>query len=397
MADIGKTALAPGEPTASPLDRVGDRIMADDAVQLELAAFAAPEPFVARVAALAGAWDIRLSRETVMAALGWPARLGAARLGSVSAGVSNQSSPHWLPVRAVSVADGSLAVDWAHFGVDWLREPFFSGSADRALARPFNRMFRVRGSLHDLVRNARPAESLEPSGFIFHMSRCGSTLVAQMLAARDDCVVVSEAPPLDAAAQLGSVPALRAMVAALGRRRMPSGRHYVLKLDSWHSLALPLFRAAFPETPWIFLYRDPAEVLASQMRMRGSQTVLGMMPPALTDPPFDPGLDQKELCARVLDRMCAAACDHWSLGGGLLINYAQLPDAIDAILDHFGIPRGGGARDAMAFAARRDAKMPSQPHAPPPGPEPDIRAVAARHMGETYRRLEMLRGAAGSP
>jgi hypothetical protein len=36
-----------------------------------------------------------------------------------------------------------------------------------------------------------------PDGFVFHMSRCGSTLVAQMLAVVPDHVVVSEAEPLD--------------------------------------------------------------------------------------------------------------------------------------------------------------------------------------------------------
>src|SRR5206468_1319466 len=39
---------------------------------------------------------------------------------------------------------------------------------------------------------------LRPNGFIFHVSRCGSTLVSQMLAALAQNVVISEAPPIDA-------------------------------------------------------------------------------------------------------------------------------------------------------------------------------------------------------
>ena len=70
------------------------------------------------------------------------------------------------------------------------------------------------------------------------------------------------------------------MVAAFGRRRGGRERHYFIKLDSWHTLALPLFRRAFPSVPWVFLYRDPVEVLVSQMRQRGAQTVAEIIPPS---------------------------------------------------------------------------------------------------------------------
>ena len=42
---------------------------------------------------------------------------------------------------------------------------------------------------------------MRPSGFIFHMSRCGSTVISQMLAALAEHVVVSEAGPIDALAR----------------------------------------------------------------------------------------------------------------------------------------------------------------------------------------------------
>jgi hypothetical protein len=52
------------------------------------------------------------------------------------------------------------------------------------------------------------------------------------------------------------------MVAALGQARAGETRLF-LKLDCWHMRDLPLFRRAFPNTPWVFLYRDPVEVLVS--------------------------------------------------------------------------------------------------------------------------------------
>jgi len=44
-----------------------------------------------------------------------------------------------------------------------------------------------------------------------------------------------------------------------------------VKLDSWHTIALPLFRRAFPAVPWVFLYATPVEVMVSQLRMPGLQ------------------------------------------------------------------------------------------------------------------------------
>ena len=79
------------------------------------------------------------------------------------------------------------------------------------------------------------------------------------------------------------------MVSALAQPRRGEQALFV-KLDSWHTLALPLFRRAFPSVPWVFLYRDPVEVPVSQLEAAGIQTdptlqvahVLG------TDTPFEP-------------------------------------------------------------------------------------------------------------
>jgi len=43
-------------------------------------------------------------------------------------------------------------------------------------------------------------------------------------------------------------------------------RHLFLKLQSVLTLQLPTWRAAFPGTPWAFVYRDGVEVLASLLR-----------------------------------------------------------------------------------------------------------------------------------
>src|SRR5439155_24789392 len=130
---------------------------------------------------------------------------------------------------------------------------------------------------------------IPPTGFIFHMSRCGSTLISQMLAALPQNVVVSEAGPVDAVLrarfQAPDLPEreqigwLQGIVSALGRRRTGEESHFFVKLDAWHTLDLPLIQRAFPDVPWLFLYRNPVEVMVSHARQPGSQLVPGMLPP----------------------------------------------------------------------------------------------------------------------
>jgi hypothetical protein len=237
------------------------------------------------------------------------------------------------------------------------------------------------------------------------MSRCGSTLVTQMLAAADDTVAISEAAPLDAALALTAHwpdaaegdAALRAIVAALGRRRRGTESRYVIKLDCWHMLAWQRLSRAFPATPWVFLYRDPVEVLVSQMREPGSQMIADFIPLrfyGIDDALGRPGPDYS---ACVLKVICAAAADALTGGnGGLAVNYRDLPDALfTTILPHFNAAIDAPDRAAMQAAARFNAKSPRLEFTDDSGgkqreADTAIRAIAAEHLGPVYRRLETL-------
>jgi len=330
--------------------------------------------------------------------------LGVDRFDGAPANADGWPGPGWLPV-AVTPARGELMVDWAHFGGARLVEPFFEDSLRIARRRPINRLLRRRTALSALV-SGQPADAgTVPAGLIFHMSRCGSTLAAQMLAAVPGHVVVSEAPPLDAVVQIaqrrGDLPIaervalVRAMAAALGRTGSRA-RACFIKLDSWHTLALPLFRLAFPDTPWLFLYRDPVEVLVSHARMRGLQTVPGVMDDILGIAGPE-GATSEAHVARVLARICAAVIEHHHLGGGLLVDYRDLPEAMESrVLPHFGITPDADARAAMRKAAARDAKRPTLSFArdiedKQRAATASLRAAAAAHLAEPYRRLDAIR------
>lgn len=271
----------------------------------------------------------------------------------------------WLPV-ALTEAAGELAVDWARFGDAPTDRSFYSDAVATALYRPFNRVLRHATTLDAFVA-AAPDQPVAPlDGLVFHMSRCGSTLVAQMLGALDATIALSEPGPLDAVVRLAlerpdipqarHIERMRAMVAALARPRGGERRCF-LKLDSWHVLALPLFRAAFPSVPWIYLFRDPAEVLVSQQRMRGYQTVPDLVPAGLYGSALEAGPAMQ--CAVILAQYHAAAIDALRSGGGVAVDYATLPDAFEQrIAPYFGIRLSGAERMRVAERASRDAKFP---------------------------------------
>jgi hypothetical protein len=384
------------------LARLHTLVLQDATLQERLGAVEAVPAFIDRAVGAARARDIDLDADDLNVLLRRDP-LGLDRLARPALIDGFTPTPGWLPTE-LSWDGVQHTVAWAWFGRRRLVEPFFEGSLRNVLRRPFNRLFRFRTPLAQLAAWPASLLTLRPDGFIFHMSRCGSTLVAQMLARLDAHVVVSEAPPIDAVAQLGRTAGdeahaalLRAMVGALGQVRNAGESRFFVKLDSWHALALPLFREAFPDVPWVFLYRDPVEVLVSQARQRGIQMVPDYVPPSFYGLDLPDGVPDDDYCARVLAVVCEAALRGHAEGGGLLVNYAQLPDALHTqILPHFGITGAAAEREAMGQAALRDAKLPQSAFTPDSGRKQQaataaITAASDRHLAEIYRRLEASR------
>jgi hypothetical protein len=383
----------------SELDRFRDHLLACPPLQDTLAAITDETAFCAAADAIAAEGGITLDRAALLAAIR-PDPLGLDRFGPIEVTAAEWPGPNWLPVDVLSGASEWIVI-WAHFGGARLSEPFFEESRRRALWRPFNRLLRYRTALASLAETM-PADVRLPDGLIYHLSRCGSTLTAQMIAALPGARVVSEAPPIDAVAQLVHtrpdlpepvrIALLRAIILAYGRGVAGA---FVLKLDSWHTLALPLFRASFPDVPWIFLFRDPAEILVSQVRMPGLQTVPGAMPPGLYGIAKDERVPGVDYCARVLSRVCDAVLADGA-ADALVIDYATLPAGVEAlILPHFGIMPEMIDLSGLRAASARDAKRPEVVFVDDSAGKrdaagPAIRAAVERHLVTKYVALKQL-------
>ena len=266
----------------------------------------------------------------------------------------------WTPIR-VHWRDEPV-VEWCWMDGLAFSDPFFVQTVERAFTTPFSLLFRRETPL-DALDEIEPG--LDPSGFVFHVSRCGSTLVSGMLAAVPQHLVLSEPLPFDHilradASEDDKVRWLRSIVSALGRRRRGDERAYVLKLDAWSTCDLGTVRRAFPEVPWVFLFRDPVEVLASHFRQRGAHMVPGALDPRLFGLDFDviAQMPPEEYCARVLAAICRSALEHRD-ERALFVDYRELPSAVfDRILDTFGLECDDVERAEMAKVAGFDAKNP---------------------------------------
>jgi Sulfotransferase family len=320
----------------------------------------------------------------------------------------------WMPVRVLRRRSG-VFVDWCYLGRARFIHPFFDITVQKEMSRPFNMLFHHQTPIEYVERLNESAPSVRPTGFIFHMSRCGSTLVSQMLAALPQNIVISEASPINGILQADRsdpglseetrIRRLRAIIGALGRKRFAGEKHYFVKFDSWNSFDLELVRRAFPEVPWIFLYREPLEVIVSQMRERGGQMVPGALGHFLpgTRPAETWQMPPEEYCARVLERFCENAIEEIERDAtnALLINYEQLPQAMAAsICPHFGLEYLPEDEEKMTAAARRDAKNPNsafQPDSKKKRDEASEAALAAvERLRPLHKKLEDLRAKTGA-
>ncbi|MCW3070466.1 MAG: hypothetical protein JWO44_356 [Bacteroidetes bacterium] len=207
-------------------------------------------------------------------------------------------SKKYVPSKVIMDKSG-LRFRWTYTGTKRFTEPFFSDTL--ALCKGFveNRV-PVETSAQDLLRYAGTVDAAAPAAFVFHVSRCGSTLLSQMLSESERCIVLSEVPFLDDLLRLDlSYPGMvdeelaeqlfKAAVQVYARRSDKQETQLFIKCDSWHTLFYERIRRCFSGVPIILLYRSPMEVTRSQDKMRGMHAVPGVLPPAIF------GLEQETL------------------------------------------------------------------------------------------------------
>ncbi len=313
----------------------------------------------------------------------------------------------WIPVR-LSWEGGRPIVEWCYLGSRGFGNSLSDRTLEECLHRPFNLLFSHRTPIEVLGQWSETGPGLAPTGFIFHISPLGSSVVSRLLSAVPDSLVLSEVSPIDSTLRAHfHCPSvtderrmvwLHWMVSALSQSPGGGLRCFFIKFHPWNFLELPLIRRAFPHVPWIFIYSDPVEALLSQLDHRGAHMIPGVIDPKLfgMDDHGIYGMEPEEYGARVLASICRAALlNHTE--GGMLVNYADLPDAIWSSISEF---LGVGQSQAESATLRRLAGL----HAKTPalGFRNDfaanrtkiidkVREAASRWLYPVYEELEKVR------
>jgi len=295
-----------------------------------------------------------------------------------------------------------------------LAEPFFQQTVDRLRSEHPDRR-ELFTEFDTLVQLEKTFDSVAPTGFIFHSSRCGSTLLANACRALAGAIVLSEPPALDklvarfitdTGEQDTKAPVysvfLRAAVNALAQRRTGQERHLFVKFACCSTSQIERIRRIWPSVPWVFLYRDPVETIVSNLRNRPSwlmdedhrvlASIIDSTPEAVAK------MSAEELCARSIGSFFATA-HRVANDRALLLNYNQLSTAeISNVLNFFGIEPAAAEMETIARQSQVYSKAASGARAFVADAETKqqlatgiIREMAARWANQPYQLLEQKR------
>jgi hypothetical protein len=185
-----------------------------------------------------------------------------------------RARPGLIPIELNASQGDALWLDLGDFHCfeGHFRRSLAVWRAIRKGANPPAEPWQCASSLEFLRSAPEPSEVLGPSGFIFHAGRCGSTLLAKVLARSTEHMVFGEGGPHNQiwsvieAAPDPSPALLRNLLLHTGRRRVASHKAHIVKFTSWNIMHVEKIREAFPEVPALFLFRHPAAILASYRR-----------------------------------------------------------------------------------------------------------------------------------
>lgn len=257
------------------------------------------------------------------------------------------------------------------------------------------------GSITDLQHFKNIGQ--EPKGLIFQASRVGSTAVAQALTRVFHCFAFSEPNLVNAAIRVDEAPVevLQLVFRGLSQFHQLEDQ-LVIKHSSWNITRANVLFEAYPNIPWVFLYRDPVEIMVSvadsptgwaraYKNPNSANELLGL------DPKVVEAASYETYLALSIDKMFRSALEYAN-GNALFINYAQFGiEQIKDIARHFNIDLTSGDIDAIAHSLKFYSKGKDRSRQFVPDTErkqaqasPAIRE-AAKYAADSYRNLEAKR------
>lgn len=315
----------------------------------------------------------------------------------------SQNSIPPFPVRLHAVGSGFL-LEWAltETGDSAPDIPFVNALRKRKEIVEFGeRTFTPLLPLNRIIAKCR---ALVPTLFIFHATRCGSTLLARMLESQAVNRVFIEPRAVTSLLfstrrsqnQESRATHLRALIGAYGLGAPSGQRNLVFKFASLCNYHLDTIGEAFPDTARVFLYRDPIEIVAALVREPANylgEDRAEILNDCLPCPRAElKSLDLEHLACLYLEQTFTCALERAS-SFSRLINYTELPQAghelartfLDCDIEASSAPLLGvhSKKHGVPFIADSGQKQGLA--------SPLVRELAECRLYPLYRRLEAWR------
>jgi hypothetical protein len=295
-------------------------------------------------------------------------------------------------------------VTWLDFGSRPFVEPFFAQTVAGILAK--NRKVALAETTADyLVDITKGTPSFYPSGIIFHISRCGSTLLSNGLRIPRNVIAISEAQPFTSVLATDRFGTYRAhLLAGLARifGHHSDGRpaKLVVKFSSPDILSLRFVRTLWPGVPCVIAIRNPLEVIVSNLS-RPSTWLLNRSSPRFLRRLFGregPRAMQwsiEEYSARVLGRYCQSALSALD-EGCIVVDYTRLnAQEIHHVANLFGIslPADADGRldELLTTHSHRKTPFDKELHAEQHRATEGLRRAARKWADPYYEELRRVR------
>jgi hypothetical protein len=279
---------------------------------------------------------------------------------------------NWIPYKLVNKEE-QLQCHWLYTFSEPFNEPFFDDSIGKLkVIRGVHIRQKSVSSLNSFEEWAGNLEDIAPAAIIFHISRCGSTLVSQLLALSNQHIVLPEVPFFDSLLRLPyqypeftTNTASKLFATALkyyGQKRSGNEERVYIKTDSWHIFFYAQLRQLYPSVPFVLMYRDPNEVFNSHKKQAAMQAVPGLIEPAIFE--FKAGeellYNQNVYLATVLEKYLKKYLQIIETDNNfLLINYNEGPMPIMQKIAAFTkVPIESDLLAAMEERSRFHSKKP---------------------------------------
>jgi hypothetical protein len=279
---------------------------------------------------------------------------------------------NWIPYKLVYV-EGQMQCHWLDTFGNPFAEPFFDETILKLKTLKHKRASIESVSDIQLFEDwANSLDDNEPAAIIFHISRCGSTLVSQLLSTSNQNIILPEVPFFDDLLRLPyqypdfspdkTSKFLTAAIKYYGQKKSAAEKRLYIKTDSWHIFFYEQLRQLYPTVPFVLMYRNPNEVFNSHKKLAGMQAVSGLIEPAIfgfksgEEVPYHPDPYLSAVLERYLNKYLQITETDNNF---LLINYNEGPmPMMQKIAAFTGTPIDSNLLADMKERSRYNSKKP---------------------------------------